>query len=60
MMIGGGGTKCQRADHGIAITEEEEAAFQEDNNQGECDFGNEATRGGVQCTSSYSLNLWIK
>ncbi|XP_020892058.2 CUB and sushi domain-containing protein 1 isoform X2 [Exaiptasia diaphana] len=56
MMIGGGGSGCKRADHGIAITEAGNAAFA-DNSQGECDFGNNVPS---DCTSSYSLNLWIK
>ena len=58
MMIGGGGSGCGRADHGIAITEEEHSAFKESSNQGECDFGNEVMN--PNCTTSYSLNLWIK
>ena len=52
MMIGGGGSSCSRADHGIGITEENEAKFsysQED------DFGDNGYD-----PSSYSLNLWIK
>ncbi|XP_028518807.1 uncharacterized protein LOC110251682 [Exaiptasia diaphana] len=57
MMIGGGGSGCNRADHGIAITEANAAAFS-DFGGGECDFGNDAQ--GEVCTSTYSLNLWIK
>ena len=54
LMIGGGGTSCSRADHGIGITEANEASFK-DMGTDESDFGREA---GVQ-TNSYSLNLWI-
>lgn len=55
MMIGGGGDYCNRADHGIAITEENAAKF--DSSQGGCDLDF-----GDNCNgrSSYSLNLWIK
>lgn len=55
MMIGGGGDYCSRADHGIAITEENDAKF--DNSLGNCDldFGD-----SCNSHSSYSLNLWIK
>ena len=54
MMIGGGGDSCSRADHGIGITEANEASFVY--SYGECDFGN------YPCTStkSYSLNLWVR
>ena len=60
-MIGGGGDSCERADHGIGITEASEASFV----GGGCtsagyehDFGY-----GVSCATqskSYSLNLWIR
>ena len=49
MMIGGGGNGCARADHGIGITEANEASFKHSE---EHDFGYVATK-------SYSLNLWI-
>jgi len=49
-MIGGGGSSCNRADHGIGITEANEAQF-----GGGYDFGDDSTT-----TTSYSLNLWIK
>ena len=58
MMIGGGGSGCQRADHGIGITETNDSTFQYcSNDSGELDFGNEAnsTPG-----TSYSLNLWVR
>lgn len=57
MMIGGGGSSCSRADHGIGITEAEEASFKE-TGQGEHDFGDEA--GTSASTKSYSLNLWVR
>ena len=54
-MIGGGGRDCQRADHGIGITEANEASFV-DRGSGENDFGNFAE----SHFQSYSLNLWIR
>ena len=53
MMIGGGGDSCNRADHGIGVTEANEARF----TTGYCheDFGDNCNN-----PSSYSLNLWIK
>ena len=54
MMIGGGGNSCNRADHGIGITEANEASFATSYPQS--DFGDESGSG----TSSYSLNLWYK
>ena len=40
MMIGGGGSKCARADHGIGISETNAASFvKEDSIQTEYDFG---------------------
>ena len=56
MMIGGGGTNCQRADHGIAVTEAEAASFTE-TGQGERDFGDVADSGSQ---IDYSLNLWVR
>ena len=50
MMIGGGGSGCDRADHGIGITEADEASFGYAN---ENDFG-------CIVEASYSLNLWIR
>ncbi|XP_067047467.1 uncharacterized protein [Acropora muricata] len=57
LMIGGGGSSCDRADHGIAITEADQASFRDLGN-GEHDFGNEVDtiRGK---SKAYSLNLWI-
>ncbi|XP_015777443.1 PREDICTED: uncharacterized protein LOC107355377 [Acropora digitifera] len=57
LMIGGGGKDCQRADHGIAITEANQASFR-DTGLGEHDFGNEGSAGRAN-SKSYSLNLWI-
>ena len=55
MMIGGGGTTCDRADHGIGITEENAAKFLTSGT--EYDFGNDAL---IIPTQEYSLNLWIR
>ena len=53
MMIGGGGDSCNRADHGIGITEANEAKF--GSGVGDGDFGDDSN-----LPTSYSLNLWIK
>ena len=55
MMIGGGGGSCSRADHGIGVTEANQAAFA-DRGTVEADFGNSPS----SPTTSYSLNLWIR
>jgi len=55
LMIGGGGSSCSRADHGIGITEANEAAFVDSSN-GESDFGNKVPASNP----GYSLNLWIR
>ncbi|XP_074608301.1 uncharacterized protein LOC141860979 [Acropora palmata] len=55
LMIGGGGKDCQRADHGIAITEANQASFFS-GEAGENDFGD--GRPGAR-SKTYSLNLWI-
>ena len=52
MMIGGGGSSCARADHGIGITEANEASF---HYATEFDFGYNTG----SSSQSYSLNLWI-
>ena len=57
MMIGGGGWRCDRADHGIGITEVNEGSFLE-TGEGEKDFGYAAD--GSSSAQSYSLNLWIR
>ena len=56
LMIGGGGSSCLRADHGIGITEANAASFVDSSN-GELDYGNKAD---VTPTQGYSLNLWIR
>ena len=53
MMIGGGGSSCARADHGIGITEENAAKF---GGSQAHDFGYDANQSPP---SSYSLNLWV-
>ena len=57
MMIGGGGRACARADHGIGITEENEAKFGGHGGTPHYDFGYEANNSP---TSAYSLNLWVR
>ena len=60
MMIGGGGNDCNRADHGIGITETNAASFvEESGTQTEYDFGYDADTRRPP-TKSYSLNLWIR
>ena len=60
MMIGGGGSTCDRADHGIGITETNAASFvEESGSQTEYDFGYDADTRRPP-TKSYSLNLWIR
>ena len=60
MMIGGGGKECDRADHGIGITETNSASFVEmGNGQTEYDFGYDANTDNAP-SQSYSLNLWIR
>ena len=54
MMIGGGESGCARADHGIGITEENEAKF---GGESRYDFGYNADNSQ---TLSYSLNLWVR
>jgi hypothetical protein len=54
MMIGGGGNDCDRADHGIGITEENEAKFSSANGY---DFGSDANNVGP---TTYALNLWVR
>ena len=60
MMIGGGGSYCNRADHGIGITETNEASFVElGGGESEYDFGYDADTSDSP-SQSYSLNLWIR
>ncbi len=56
MMIGGGGSGCSRADHGIGITEENAAKFS--GGLPHFDFGSDADTSGP--TTLYSLNLWVR
>ena len=55
MMIGGGESGCARADHGIGITEENEAKF--GGGESRYDFGYNADNSQ---TLSYYLNLWVR
>ena len=57
MMIGGGGDSCDRADHGIGITEKDGARFHETYSK-QYDFGHDAQTGTAFTT--YGLNLWVK
>ena len=61
MMIGGGGSSCDRADHGIGITEDNSASFIEPSDT-EFDFGYNPSQGGDshQSSCSYALNLWVR
>ena len=60
MMIGGGGNSCQRADHGIGITETGAASFVEaGSSETEYNFGYDAETKNPP-SQSYSLNLWIR
>ncbi|XP_068736577.1 uncharacterized protein [Montipora capricornis] len=54
LMIGGGGLTCNRADHGIGITEANQASFVK--TFPKHDFGNDANHAPAK---SYSLNLWL-
>jgi hypothetical protein len=54
MMIGGGGTNCSRADHGIGVTEANAASFVFGTS--EDDFGD----GGQNHADLYALNLWVR
>jgi len=55
LMIGGGGSSCARADHGIAITESDSPKFGDTFSRQ--DFGDES---GSTPVTSYALNLWIR
>ena len=60
MMIGGGGSSCARADHGIGITESDHASLVEkDSDETEYDFGYYAESNKAP-SQSYSLNIWIR
>ena len=57
MMIGGGGNSCARADHGVAITEGNDAQF--GSSCSGCatryDFGDPGSY-----SATYALNLWVR
>ena len=57
LMIGGEGDRCQRAGHGIRITEANQASFLQVKKL-EHDFGNQAWY-NTAITKTYSLNLWV-
>ena len=60
MMVGGGGTSCDRADHGVGITETDSSSFVEKGGDAtEYDFGYDAHTGSVP-SQAYALNLWIR
>ncbi|PFX16266.1 hypothetical protein AWC38_SpisGene19480 [Stylophora pistillata] len=60
MKIGGGGSSCARADHGIGITETGDASFVDlGTSETEYDFGYDAFTNTAP-SQSYSLNLWIR
>ena len=60
MMIVGGGSSCERADHGIGITETNDDSFVDlGASETEYDFGYDAVTGHAP-SLSYSLNLWIR
>lgn len=61
MMIGGGGSRCPHADHGIGITETDQASFVEKGgSETEYDFGYNADTGSSYISTAYSLNLWVR
>ncbi len=55
IMIGAGGGNCSRADHGIGVTEANNASFV-DGGTGEADFGNDAGQPG----KGFSLNIFVR
>jgi hypothetical protein len=58
IMIGGGGTQCNRADHGIGVTEANEAQFGTTATGANLqnDFGSDGNLGAT----AYSLNMWVR
>ena len=58
MMIGGGGSACKRADHGIGITEYNSAMF--GSGDAHYDFGNIDVYKKPNVPTTYSLNLWVR
>lgn len=60
MMIGGGGSACARADHGIGTTEAELALFGA-TSSGYYDFSDSTGEGTSSSpNTAYSLNLWVR
>ena len=57
VMIGGGGGSCDRADHGLGITEENAAKFGYDLGS---DFGFDPGTTGTDTFNVYGLNLWVR
>ena len=67
MLIGGGGGGgCGRADHGIGITEADEASFVHNKHagvlaiEGEYDYGNTADGVNPSKLPTYALNMWVR
>ena len=56
LLIGGGGAECDRADHGLGITEENYVGSFKTSST-EYDFGDDAK---TTPTKLYSLNLWVR
>ena len=56
-MIGGGGASCNRADHGIGLTEKNNPGLGT-SGAATADFGDDSA--ASQTTSAYALNLWIR
>ena len=60
LMIGGGGSSCERADHGIGVTETGAASFVDlGTSEVEYDFGFDGMKNTAP-SQSYSLNLWVR
>lgn len=53
-MIGGGGDACDRADHGLGITEKNDGGFSSGTDTR--DFGSDVLASPFD---TYALNLWI-
>ena len=64
MMIGGGGFACDRADHGVALTEDSPPRFGLTKSITTLEFGYDADNSQSYEESeielSYSLNLWVR
>lgn len=57
MMIGGGGQRCDRADHGIGVTSSKAASLIAGAGRRDHDYGNE---GFNLPDDGYALILWIR